>query len=293
MVPFAGTHRRSASPWADRVARVEAHGGRREEGFDLAKLHRHALALGWLAAAAPALAGAQDLAPPEHYRLRLEYVRWRPSITGELQKGADEASGRVDIKDELGVQDKDANEFRAVLKLGGRHKLRASYTSLDYDGDVILDRAFIFDGTFFRREEQTVTSLKGALWSGDYELDVLHSSSGYLGLLLGAKFLDVDAVIVQPKVGRREAGTLRAPVPVLGACGRLYTGRISLSAEITGLSIGKRGRLYDFEGQARFHLSDRLAVGAGYRLLSVRGENDDDFIRLRDAGVRFGVEFGL
>lgn len=259
----------------------------------MGKLCVCALALGSLVFCAPGLARSQDLAPPEHYRLRLEYVRWRASIEGELQKGADEASGRVGVKDVLGLVDKDINEFRAVLRLGGRHKLRGSYTSLDYDGDVILARAFVFDGTFFRRDERTVTSLKGALWSAEYELDVLQNSSGHLGLLLGAKYLDVDSVIVQPEVGRRETGTQRAPVPVLGATGRLYTGRISLSAEITGLTIGKRGTLYDFEGQARFHISDRLAIGGGYRLLSVRGENANDFIRLKDKGLRFGVELGL
>lgn len=259
----------------------------------MSKLTVRALALGWLVVGAPCVVGAQDVAPPEHYRLRLEYVRWLASIEGELQKGADEVAGRVDIKDDLGLEDKNLNEFRAVLRLGGRHKLRASYTSLDYDGDVILTRAFVFDGTFFRRDDRTVTSMKGALWSAEYELDVLQTGAGHLGLLVGAKYLDVDSVIVQPEVGRRETGTQRAPVPVLGATGRLYTGRISLSAEISGLTIGKRGTLYDFEGQLRFHVTDRLAVGGGYRLLSVRGEDGDDFIHLRDKGLRFGVELSL
>ena len=77
-------------------------------------------------------------------------------ITGEVQKGATEDVGRVDLKDDLGVEDQDLNEFRAVLKLGNRHKLRGSWISLDYDGDVVLDRLFIFDGTIFRQGERTI-----------------------------------------------------------------------------------------------------------------------------------------
>lgn len=244
--------------------------------------------------ASPALARAQELAPPEHYRLRLEYVRWFPSLTGELQKGSGDVPGtRVDLKADLGLEDHSSNEFKGVLRLGARMKLRAAYTPLDYDGDVIASRAFLFDGTFFRRDARTVTSLKGTLWSGDLEFDFLRGGWGYLGFLLGARVVDVDTVIVQPEEGRRETGTLRAPVPVLGVSGRLYTGRVSLSAEISGLTIGSRGTLYDVEAQLRYHLTDRLAVGGGYRLLSVRGEDGTDFIELRSQGARIVLELSL
>jgi hypothetical protein len=233
------------------------------------------------------------MAPPEHYRLRFQYDYWMAEITGEVQKGAAEEVGRVDLKDDLGVEDQGLHDFRAVLKVGARHKLRGSWVSLDYDGDVILDRAFIFDGTIFRVNERTVTSMKGNLWSAEYEWDFLQNSVGYLGLVIGAKFLDVDSVIVQPEVGRRETGTQRAPVPVIGLSGRFYAGRLSFSAEGTGLTLGSRGSLYDVMGQVRFHISDRVAVGGGYRWLRARGEEDDDFLLFTDQGVRFGVELGL
>jgi hypothetical protein len=140
--------------------------------------------------------------------------------------------------------------------------------TLDYDGDVILEAPFLFDGTFYRAGARVVTSLKGGLWSGEYQFDVVQTGSAHLGLLLGAKYLDVDSVIVQPEEGLRETGTQRAPVPVLGASGRLYLGRIN-------------------------HISDRFALGGGYRLLNVRGEDDGDLIRMRIDGFRVGVELGL
>jgi hypothetical protein len=242
--------------------------------------------------AAPRVGGAQELPPPEHYVLRVEYVRWFPSVSGEVQKDASEVS-RVDVEDDLGVEQKDVNEFKAAFRFGSRHKLRGAYNRLDYDGDVVLASPFIFDGTFFRGGTRTVTSLKGTLWSGDYELDVLKGGWGFLGLLIGARFLDVDAVIVQPEEGLRETGTLRAPVPVLGVSGRVYAGRLSLSAEVSGLTIGSRGTFYDAEGYARYHVTDRLALGGGFRLFSVRGEDDSDFIRLRQHGARLSVELSL
>jgi hypothetical protein len=253
-----------------------------------------ALALGWLVLCPPGLARTQDLAPPEHYRLRLEYERWFATIDAQVRKGGGGLPGtEVDLKEDLGVEDSDSNEFRAVLRLGGRHKLRGSYTSLDFAGDVILERPFLFDGIFFRAGSETFTRVQGALWSAEYQLDLVQSGSGYLGLLLGVQYLDVDSVIVQPEEGERRTGTQRAPVPVLGASGRIYASRISISGEISGLTIGSRGTLYDVQAMARFHITDRLAVGGGYRLLSVRGEDGEDFLRLRDEGFRFGVELSL
>lgn len=253
----------------------------------------HWLAFGLLAAWPGALSG-QELAPPEHYRLRLEYVRWFPSLEAELQKGSGDSPGtRIDAQLDLGIEDRQRNEFKGELRLGARHKLRGAYTPLDYRAEVVTSRPFVFDGTFFRRDSSTVSRLKGGLWSGEYELDLLKGGWGHLGLLIGAKFLDVDAVIVQPDEGRRETGTLRAPVPVVGAAGRIYSGRLSLSGEISGLTIGSRGTLYDVQGHARYHISDRLALGGGYRLISVRGEDGSDFIRLRNHGLRFVVELSL
>jgi len=236
--------------------------------------------------------GQEELAPAENYRVRFEYVRWFPSVSGEVQKSPGEVN-RVDIEDDLGVSSSDVNEFRGAFRLGGRHKFRGAYNNLDYDGDVVLSSAFIFDGTFFRRDSRTVTSLKGSLWGGDYEFDALKGGWGYLGLLIGARFLDVDAVIVQPDEARRETGTLRAPIPVLGVSGRAYAGRLSVSGEVSGLTIGSRGTYYDVEGFARYHFTERLAVGGGYRFFSVRGEDDPEFIHLQQSGARFSVELSL
>lgn len=240
----------------------------------------------------PGVARGQELAPAESYVLRLEYVRWFPSVSGEVQKSPGDVN-RIDIENDLGVSSEDVSEFKGSFRLGGRHKFRGAYNRLDYAGDVILSNAFIFDGTFFRRDSRTVTSLKGTLWSGDYELDVLKGGWGYLGVLIGARYLDVDAVIVQPEEARRETGTLRAPVPVLGMSGRVYAGRLSMSAEVSGLTIGSRGTFYDVEGFARFHVTERLAVGGGYRFFSVRGEDDPEFIHLQQSGARFSLELSL
>ena len=245
-----------------------------------------------LAAARGAL--AQGLPPAEVYKLRLEYREFRPSLTGEVQKGFSGVPGTLlDLESDLGLGNKRTFAIRGTLKLAAGHKLRGSYTPFSYRGDVIAGRTFKFDDSTFERFTRVVTDLKGAYYTGEYEWDFIRGSTGYLGLLVGAKVVDTDDLIVGPNEGIREQETIRGPIPVVGASGRVYTGRLSFEGELSGLSIGKRGFLFELDTGARLHISDRLSVGGGYRLVSSRGEEDLKFFRLRLRGWQFGLEISL
>ena len=237
---------------------------------------------------------AQGLPPAEVYKLRLEYREFRPSLTGEVQKGFGGIPGTLlDLETDLGLENKRTFAILGTLKLAAGHKLRGSYTPFSYRGDVTARRTFDFDDSRFERFTRVVTDLKGGYYTGEYEWDFIRGSTGYLGLLVGAKVIDTDALIVGPNEGIREQETIRGPIPVAGATARVYTGRLSFEGEFAGLSIGKRGFLFELDTTARVHISDRLAIGAGYRLVSSRGEEDLKFFRLRLRGWQFGLEISL
>ena len=44
---------------------------------------------------------------------------------------------------------------------------------------------------------------------------------------------------------------------------------------------------------ARFHISDRLAVQGGYRLLSAEVKEEPDLFKLQMSGWQFGLELSL
>jgi hypothetical protein len=117
---------------------------------------------------------------------------------------------------------------------------------------------------------------------------------GYLGAQIGAKFFDIDSVLVDVDDNEREQNTSRAPIPILGITGRFYAGsRVSLEGELSGLTLGSRGALWEFDTSLRIHLSDRLAAQGGYRRLSLRAENGDDNGDLLLSGWTFGLELSL
>ena len=258
-------------------------------------------ALAW---AAPMLAVAQTAAvpvpvperipEPERYVLRLEYREFRPTLTGEIQNGfGDDEGTLIDITSDLGIVDERTFEVRGAFQLRRGHKIRASFTRLNYDGRVDARRTFTFDDTRFERFDQVVTTLRGAYYSAAYEWDFLRGPFGYVGVLLGAKAVDADWVIVSPRPNVRETDTLRAPIPAVGAAARFYVGRVSVEGELSGLSIGDRGSVWEAETSARLHFSDRLAAQAGYRLLKIRGQDEGDLGDIRLSGFTFGLELSL
>jgi hypothetical protein len=243
----------------------------------------------------PAATAQDDMLPrPEQYGIRLEGRFFQPSLTGVVQKGtADEAGSVVDLEDDLGITDKRTYEGRGTIQFRRGHKLRVSYTHLRYDVQVAeARRNFSFGETDFERFSRLRTTMKGAFYAAEYEWDFMKGPRGYLGVLLGAKLVDVDYVIASPP-SLRETDTLRSPVPTVGAAARLYAGRLSLEGELSGLTIGSRGTVVEAQTSARLHLSDRLAVQGGYRLLKLKAEEGLDMGDVRFSGFTFGLELSL
>jgi len=238
-------------------------------------------------AAASALEAQEVYPPSEAYRLRLEYRFWHPSLDSQIREGTQ--GTEVDETD-LGIGDERTFEARGALQLARGHKLRGSYARLDLDGDVEFHRFFRFGSTEYPHYARVVTSMKGGYYTGDYQFDVFKGSQGYLGGLVGARIFDLDALLVAPAEGKREQETLRAPIPVLGITGRVYAGRVSFSGEVAGLTIGKKGHLFELQISAAGHVSDRLAVTGGYRMLALHGETDEDSLNFRLGGWHFGGE---
>lgn len=242
----------------------------------------------------PAAAEAQfeEYPSQEGYVLRVEYREFRPTLTGEVVHGSEGTP--VDLEDDLGIEDERAFEVRGAIQFRRGHKLRLSYTPLDYAGQVDeARRNFTYGATEFERFDRLASTFKGGYYAASYEWDFIKGPRGYLGAVLGARMLDVDAVVAAPDRGLREVDTLRVPVPALGLATRLYTGRVSVEGEVTGFSMGDRGSLWEFETSARVHVSDRLAAMGGYRRVKIKGEDGADTGEITIKGWQFGLELSL
>jgi hypothetical protein len=244
-------------------------------------------------------AGAQDLngatlPPAERYRLRVEYRGFWPTLAGDARKGSDTTEGTlVDVVDELGLEDKRTFEGRGILQLRPGHKIRGTYAPIDYRGDKPVSNTFTYGSTRYERLTRVRTTIKGSYVGADYEWDFVKREKGFFGIMVGARGFDVDTVVLDVSDNAREADTIRVIVPVAGVATRVYAGKLSLQGEALGISAGDRGHMIEIEGSARFHVSDRLAVGAGYRYLDMKGKDGRDEVVLKLSGWQAGVELSL
>ncbi len=244
---------------------------------------------------AGAYAAAQENEPPaEQYKFRFEFWKFAPKLDAQVQRGTPGAEGTVlDAKGDLGLADEKTSEFHGALQLATGHKLRASYMKLDYAGDLPAARTFTYAGSTYTRTSRVVSTLNARYYSADYQFDLLKRPSAVLGLLVGGKYMTGDSAISAPELGISEADTRSAIFPVVGAAGRLYLGHLSVGGEVSGMTLGHKGHVYDYVGSAQIHISDRLAVGGGYHRIRLHGNVAPDVLDVRLGGWRYGVELDL
>ena len=237
---------------------------------------------------------AQSLPAPEQYKLRVEFFEWHPTLTSQLQFGTTGLPGDLlDLKNDLGIADSNTFEIVGTVQFSPGQKIRGSYTKLDYSGTTNASRTFNFNGSTYTVGSRVLSSLQGSYFQAHYEWDFIKSQGGYLGLMIGGELVRTTASIQAPDLAISSSSDISVPVPTIGAAGRLYVGRISIGGDASGLTIGKRGNLYDLNGAAQFHVSDRLAVEGGYRLFHGKGTQGLQFLTFQQSGWHFGAELSL
>jgi hypothetical protein len=236
-----------------------------------------------------------NLPAAEQYHLRLEYLWWSPQPTGQIQRGVGDTEGTLlDVESDLGIGKASMNVARGSLRLGPSWKLRGSWAPLDFRGDVIADRAFDYGTTGVEPGDQVITSLKGNCITGELAWDFVRRPTGFLGLLVGVKYFDVDVLLLNATTSSRVAETEKLPIPVLGLAGRAYLSRrFSVEGELSGLPAGNRGHVWEILLAARFHLSDHIAGTGGWHKLVIEGRDAPNYFNLSLGQWTYGVELSL
>jgi hypothetical protein len=241
-------------------------------------------------------APAQDLPSSERYVVRAEYTRWGANLSGHVQKGFGSEEGTLlDLADDLGVQSRGTWQVKATARIGSSFKLRGSYVPLDkYRGDVIAKTNFSYGTEIYHADTRVLTSIDGKYYTGEFEWDFQRGQSGFFGVLAGVKIFDVSSVVVAPLDGKRVIQADKIPIPVVGVAGRTYYGRrFSMEGELSGMTIGSRGKVWELNLYARVNLSDRLAVGGGFHRVTLKGRDERDSVNIRLGGWQYGLELSI
>jgi hypothetical protein len=237
--------------------------------------------------AAPAHAqyGAAPVADPatgEDYHVEISGFLWSPtpdiSITSEA---LGIIGSKIDFVGDLGIEKATFKQSRVVLRPGRKHKFRFEYTPIHYESSGFLKRDIIFNGIIYPISLPVDTELKWGAYRFGYEWDFVYHDRGFVGLLLEAKYTDVQATL--SNVIDVEFVHARAPIPAVGLIGRGYLARnVSITGEFSafklpgGIDADYAGHFYDFDVYATFNFADYVGVQAGYRSFNVFYHVDND-----------------
>jgi hypothetical protein len=230
----------------------------------------------------------------QFYRVEAAFNLWDPApefvISSESLgiKGSD-----IDVQADLDIQKARKFEFRLTLRPTKRNKFRFHYLPLAYDATTNLKAQIVFNGIKYPVNAQVATKLQWKTYRIGYEVDVVSRARGFLGLVLEAKYTDAQVTLTNS--GATEYARARAPIPALGAIGRVYITKYgSITAEFTGLKLPDsvsdkyKAHYYDWDAYATLNVTTNFGVQLGYRSIDLGYVAKSDSGSAKLKGMYFG-----
>ena len=220
----------------------------------------------------------------EDYTLELNGGLWDPIPTFVASSEQFGITGtKIDFTQDLGMIRKRHPELRMTYKPGRRHKLRLHWLPIHYTQSAVLQRQLVFQGIAFNAGVPVNSTIRWDAWRLGYEFDFVSRERGYFGIILEAKYTQIQAEL-NSEIDY-EFVRARAPIPAIGAIGRVYVTRFTpITAEFTAFRLpdnaveGYKARYVDFNIFGTVNLSKMVGVDLGYRSM------DLSYLADRDAG---------
>ena len=245
--------------------------------------------------------GLSDRATGETYHVEVGGFFWNPTpdigISSESLPIVGQTATRIDFVNDLGIEKKRFKQIKVVLRPTTKHKFRFEYTPIHYtagvDEPVTIRRDVIFNGIIFPVALPVETDLTWKAYRFAYEFDFIYRDRGFLGLVLEAKYTDVEASL--KNIISNEFVHARAPIPAIGVIGRVYVvPNISITGEFGGFKLPEgidenyRARYYDFDLYGTVNFTENVGAQLGYRSFDVFYKIDNDEGALTLKGLYFG-----
>jgi hypothetical protein len=145
-------------------------------------------------ASRPVLRRQSNRATGETYHVEIQGGFWYPSPELTLAVDfLDVVGTEFDLRNDLGIEKARFGDLRLVLRPARKHKFRLSYIPIKYEAESVLRRDIIFSGVRYPVGLPVNTTFDWKAWRVGYEYDFIYRDRGFLGLIVEAKWTDVDA----------------------------------------------------------------------------------------------------
>lgn len=261
--------------------------------------------LATLCAASPAAAqyGARPLvgnntATGERYNVEVGGSLWGPTPAIVISSESLGILGsQVDFVNDLGIEKATFKQLKVVLRPSTKSKFRFEYTPISYTAEHTITREIVFNGQKYTIGLPVTSDLTWKAYRFGYEWDFVYRDRGFVGLLLEAKYTDINASLSNAFIGT-EFAHAKAPIPAIGLIGRVYpVPNISITGEFSGLKYRSDaviqnqdygGKYFDFDLYGTVNFNDHLGAQLGYRSFDVFYKVKEDNGTMTLKGVYFG-----
>ncbi|HIE92358.1 MAG TPA: hypothetical protein EYQ83_05630 [Acidobacteria bacterium] len=247
-------------------------------------------------------AAAQLFAPPsdypvgEIYHVELFGGLWTASPDMTVSSDAFGIAGtEIDFMNDLGIGTEKFGELRIRLRPARKHRFRIDYIPAKFSAQNTVERRIVFRGIAYDIGLPVTSALTWRTWRLGYEYDIIHRSGGYFGLILEAKYTDIEASLDAPPLAR-EFTRARGPIPAIGAIVKVYPlSVLAVTAEVSGLKVPNnalesfKGEYIDFDISATLNFIENLGVQAGYRSLDLNVSSNEEAVALKLTGAYVGA----
>jgi hypothetical protein len=230
----------------------------------------------------------------EPYHVEAAFNLWNPTPDFVISSESLGIPGTdINVRADLGIQQEKKFEVRLVLRPAKKHKFRFHYLPLAYEATTTLTADIIFNGIKYPVSTQVTSNLEWKTYRIGYEYDFISRAQGFFGIILEAKYTDANVQLKSPF--GIEFARARAPIPALGAIGRVYIKKVaSITAEFTGFKLPSsidenyQAHYYDWDVYGTVNVTNNFGAQVGYRSLSLGYVAKTDRGDATLAGLYFG-----
>jgi hypothetical protein len=200
----------------------------------------------------------------------------------------------INLKDDLGLKDKNLADWRLTLTTGPHSRLRVGYLTMSYSADQTLHRTVVFNGTTYTVGTRVISDLGLDYWRLGWIWYFAGASSDTVqfGSLLEAKRISTDASVAAPELASpiHEKKSFAATLPSVGMVLDIKPSHaVDVYLEASGVSAGTYGRGVDAEAGVKLLPVPSVSMSAGYRYFDLEAKDNPDFAKIKNTGPYVGL----
>ena len=167
-----------------------------------------------------------------------------------------------------------------------------SYTPISYKSDSNLKRTIEFAGETYALNTRVDTALDLQYLSFGWAFQFVNVEGGKFkfGTLLEVKGVLGDVSLAAPNLAIDNAWNFSAWLPTLGLAMDINpTPFINIFAEISGMTAGQYGTIWEGEAGIKFIPFKNFSISGGYRVVSIDARDDPDYAKVQLGGPFVGL----